>query len=147
MKSIYNKLTGDKSKNDKIQGEDPTYGTTGALSAFVGDMLKQAKISKTKTNNVGSINLMRKSKISEVTEADPDVSTDTRLILAAQMLHSPATQLTYVRKLGIDKMTDEQMKQERNKYGMSDNDNTDDVIDAPQIKAPAKKAPAKKKKK
>jgi len=123
--SIYQKLTTSKETNNKLLGDDPTYGSKGALSSFINDMLitsgvKPKNQAKTDTHNRGSINLLRKSTVSETLKDIRDVNEDKREELSKQMLHSPATQLNYVRKLGIDKMSEDQMEKVDSEFGNDD---------------------------
>lgn len=109
--SIFKKLK----PRSKPVGPEALYAG-GALSSFVGDMLKKAGVKKEQTNaeggkhNAGSINLLRHSKISEYERNHPNMTAEDRARLALEFKHSPITSQKYVRKLGIDKLSTSELK-------------------------------------
>ena len=111
-------------KNDEVEEcEDNKCANllyASGLSSFVSAMLKKAgvKTDKLEINelgggiNKGSISLLRHAKISE--ELKKIRSEAEREALAASMAHSPMTQISYVRKMKIDKLDeDEKLKIEK----------------------------------
>ncbi len=111
--NVYNKLQ----PSDLTVGEEALY-KDGRMSAFVGDMLLKAGVKK-KTpvknkeggyHNVGSINLLRHSFISEYHKKNPKASPEDKAKLALQFKHSPITNIKYIREVGIDKLSEAELK-------------------------------------
>ena len=109
-KAIYNKLK----EKDNTVGEESIY-TDGRMTQFVKDMLvasgiKETTNSKGGSHNKGSINLLRHAKISEFHMKKPQASPEEKADLAKQFNHSPVTSLTYIRKVGIDKLSSDEIE-------------------------------------
>ncbi len=110
--AVYKSLN---AKSKPTQTEKDLYGTDiHSLSSFIGNLLKKSGLKDpdvydVKTENKGSVNLLRHAKVSEDLENDP--SAKNRDDLARKMLHAPITQIDYVRQLKIHEMSENEMEQ------------------------------------